>query len=201
MNNLRPWQLPLFKKNLADGILQPHYGGFQSIIQGAWSDYLNLPDRTRAQFSATARANCVHSFMIFRARSYFMRIPKAYETTSYGQILFGINGEILIRFKKLKRNRRPSNYPTRHAIDFAAQLNLPGIEPAARVTVGYVLNRTQTEIMEVLVTYSVADKIIWSLQIEEPGTQTNIVPYPTRQPLKPRVRPKEIKKKKNENEQ
>lgn len=202
MSNLRPRQLPLFKRNLADSVLQPHYPGFQGIIQGAWRDYLDLPDKTRAQFSPTVRANCVHSFMIFRARAYFMRIPKAYETNSYGQILFGINGQILIRFKKLRKNGRSSNYPTDHAVDFAAQMNLPGIEPAARVTVGYILNRTQTEIVAILVTYCIGKRIEWVIEIDEPNTQTNVVPYPTKSLTKPRVRPKEIKKKKkNENEE
>jgi hypothetical protein len=200
MSNLRPRQLPLFRWNLADGILQPHYSGFQSIVQGAWADYKNLPDKDRAQFSPTARANCVHSFMVFRARAYFMRIPKAYETASFGQILFGINGQVLIRFKKLKKNRMPSNYPTTHAVDFAAQLNLPGIEPAARVTVGYILNKNQTEIIAILVTYIVGKTIVWTIDIDEPGSQVNVVPYPTRTLNRPRVRAKNVKKKKKNDE-
>src|ERR1700738_4897176 len=144
MSNLQPHQLPLFKMNLADGLLQPHYAGFRAIIQGAWVDYQNLPPSTKAQLSNSARANCVYSFMIFRARAYFNRVPKAYETNSRGLILFGIDGKILIRFKKLKKDKTPSNYPTEHAVQFSAQLNLPGIEPAARVTTGYILNSTPT---------------------------------------------------------
>lgn len=201
MNNLRPRQLPLFRRNLADGILQPHYQGFQSIVQGAWTDYLNLSPKDRAQFSPTTRANCVHNFMIFRARAYFLRIPKSYETSSFGQVLFGINGEVLIRFKKLKKNRLPSNYPTPHAVDFAAQLTLPGIEPAARVTVGYILSKNQTEILTILVTYCVGNRIVWTIDIDEPVDQINVVPYPSRTLTKPRVRAKNVKKKKKNEEQ
>lgn len=96
----------------------------------------------------------------------------------------------------------PSNYPTDHAVDFAAQLNLPGIQPAARVTVGYILNRTQTEIVAILVTYCIGNRIEWIIEIEEASIQTNVVPYPSKPLTKPRVRPKEIKrKKKTENEE
>lgn len=203
MNNLRPRQLPLFRRNLADGILQPHYQGFLSIVQGAWADYLNLPAKDRAQFSPTTRANCVHNFMIFRARAYFLRIPKSYETESSGQILFGIDGKVLIRFKKLRKNKLPSNYPTTHAVEFAAQMTLPGVERAARVTVGYILNKSQTEILTILVTYCIGDRIIWTIDIDEPGEGTgfNVVPYPTKPLTKPRVLAKNVKKKKKNEEQ
>jgi hypothetical protein len=50
------------------------------------------------------------------------------------------------------------------------------------------------------VTYIVGKTIVWTIDIDEPGSQVNVVPYPTRTLNRPRVRAKNVKKKKKNDE-
>ena len=141
MKNLPPVQLSLFSQDDADSILNPHYTAFEEFMFGAWKDWESVPVAQRTQLSPRARAACVYDFIVNRAKTYFSKVKGADLVVRRGLILFGLDGKVLLRFKKLNKNKKASNILTNQQIEFSLQRTLPGIPPqAARLIVGYQLN-------------------------------------------------------------
>jgi hypothetical protein len=151
--------------------------------------------------STTARANNLYSFMIHHARTYFTDDPnvKIFDKRLF---LVGIKGLALLRFKKLKSkdDRRSSNYPTLFQRDYSTQRLLPGMPvEAARLTVGYVLDVTQTFIESVFVTYPCGNILHWDFAVEKAAKK--VVAMPVVQQRKRKVLAKNVQDKKKTEEQ
>ena len=57
-----------------------------------------------------------------------------------------VGSDAVIRFKQMDEDGMTRNYPTRQARQYDRGSTLPGLpEPAMRLTVGYLLDATQTE--------------------------------------------------------
>jgi hypothetical protein len=108
---------------------------------------------------------------------------------------------LIVQCKKLDDRGLPRNYPTKTAIRFAYQLNIPGIPPATRLTLGYLLNTPGTEIAEVRLLAQMGQGVAWSreltvnqtvIQIVAPTTTTTMQPAATvaTEPKKRTLQPK-----------
>lgn len=113
--------------------------------------------------------------------------------------MFGVRGQVLFRFKKLDRSGRYKNIPTDQQINLSLQQDLPGVPgKCALVVIGYQLNKLETEIKAILVTYSNGTQVTWDYRLntdDRADQDTNVVPLPKVGPRKPIVRAKRIKKK------
>jgi hypothetical protein len=193
----------LFAEGDADLVLSPYYKAIIGFFFGAWSDWNKLPLRLRAQLTPRARANVIYDCVLQRARVYFNRLGD--ETVRLiekkGLFMFGVRGQVLFRFKKLDRSGKYRNIPTDQQVKLSLQQDLPGVPgKCALVVIGYQLNKLETEIKAILVTYSNGTQVSWDYSLstdrdDQDNQDTNVVPIPRVGPRKPIVRAKKIKKK------
>jgi hypothetical protein len=103
-----------------------------------------------------------------------------------------------LRFKKLRESLLTSNIPTRRQTLLALQLHLPDFPDAPRLVVGYLLNRLQTDIKDILIVYAVGKDVKWFISIleaeESAGGIAPFVSTPPPAPLQPSKKSTFIKK-------
>ena len=147
-------------------LIEPHKERFWRICEEPWERWLQLPDRTLLH--PRTRANLVYDWMLDTARREFAGVVGAefVEVVSKGLTLLRLDGQLLIRFKKLDESRMPRNYPTRHAREYNQQMSLPEIPTATRVFCGYRLNKFETEIRDVSITCTNGVGVAWYIDIE-----------------------------------
>src|SRR5258707_6530640 len=76
---------------------------------------------------------------------------------------------VVIRFKKHDEDGRSRNYPTKQARAYDRGKDLPGLPaPAARLSVGYLLDATGTEFIRTQVARPLANLIGWCAAIIPP---------------------------------
>jgi len=90
-----------------------------------------------------------NAHILARARRECGSVPGLRVLQRRGRLVFNLNDQVLINFKKLSRSYRPSNYPTRQATDYLAQAwpqnmpvqgMLPGMDivpPVTNLVAGY----------------------------------------------------------------
>ena len=76
-----------------------------------------------------------------------------------------VDGTVCVRIKKLNRNFLSSNYPTRQATEWNAQLPLPGFPPGSRVELGYQVDLTGSVLRGLFVLLRLGHTIQWLWQI------------------------------------
>jgi hypothetical protein len=201
MNDLQELPEPLISKEEAKRLLQPYMQTFWEIMSDVWKAWEEIPEKQRMMMTTTARANNLYSFIIHHARSCFSDDPniKIFDKRLF---LVGIKGLVLLRFKKLKGkdDKRSSNYPTLFQRDYSLQRLLPGMpHEAARLTVGYVLDVTQTFIESVFVTYPCGSILHWDFEVERRAAK--VVAMPITQRRERKVRAKNVASKKKTEQQ
>jgi len=82
---------------------------------------------------------------------------------------------LIVQCKKLNDRGLPQNYPTKTALRFAYQLHIPGIPPATRLTLGYMLNALGTEISEVRLLAQMGQGVAWSRELTVNQTINSIL--------------------------
>jgi hypothetical protein len=202
MKNLQDSPQPLISKEEAEKLLSPYMATFWKIMLAVWKAWEEIPEKQRMMMSATARANNLYSFIIHYARTHFSDNPDV-KIMEKRLFLVGIKGAVLLRFKKLKSSddRRSSNYPTLFQRDYSTQALLPGMPPeAARLTVGYALDITQTAIEGVFVTYPCGSILHWDFEVERAAKKVVSMPAVEQRERKRVVRAKNVQPKKKTEE-
>lgn len=160
----------------AEKHLEPYFPALREIINTAWKDWESLPDEQRAKIDARARANCVNSFIIHNTRKYFEERTGVKVAEKRGLFLLDFFDEINLRFKKLNKDKKPSNIKTTQQLNFALQLELPGMPKVVRLTLGYILDITQTKIKDILIVFYKGKNLIWEIPIT--NSSSNIFQLP-----------------------
>lgn len=201
MSNLQEPPPPLISEEDAKRVLEPYMPVFWKMMLAVWKDWEEIPEKQRMMMTPTARANNLYSFILHYARSYFADVPGV--TIIHKRLfLVGIHGLVLLRFKKLKSvfDKRSSNYRTLFQINYSTQRDLPNMPPeAARLTIGYVLDITQTALHGLFVTYPFGDTLYWDFEVERQAVK--VVPMPATQKRERKVRAKNVVSKKKTEEQ
>jgi hypothetical protein len=93
----------------------------------------------------------------------------------HGRILFDIQGQVILHFKKLDRFLHSSNLQTEFAYSFIRQFDLPGIPSTLpRLIAGYIPSPDWTGILSAHITYPNGNEIMWSYSlIGKPQILTN----------------------------
>jgi hypothetical protein len=131
-----------------------------------------------AVHTARTRANALYDLMVQQARIEFRGIRgSVIIDTRDGVTLLEIDEKVLIRFKKLDDDSLPRNFPTERAKDYDMGEELPGIPSSPqRLSLGYRLNRLQTEVKDVLISNSLGGRLLYDIILEEPKEGIAIVP-------------------------
>ena len=202
--NLQEPDPPPISEDEANSILERLYPSFWLVVQAAWKDWEDIPVKQRTRLTARARAGNVSDFLAFHARVILNQLPGVNIIPYRGLFLVGVDGRVVLRFKKLRDDKKTSNILTRQQrlLRENRAAMLPGIPPkAAILVVGYLLNITQTGIEAVLITCQNGNRLEYFIPI--PKTQakssSNIIDMPKREEKqRPIVKPKKIEKKKEE---
>ena len=146
--------------------LEPLYRVGATPLKRYQGEYPN-----RDLHSNRTRANILYDLMVDQARREFRGIRDAelIEPPS-GVTLLTIRDKVCIRFKKLDDDGLPSNYPTPAAKDWENGEDLPGIPSSLqRLSLGYRLNKLQTAVRDVLISNSLAGRLLYDIILEEPN--------------------------------
>lgn len=147
-------------------IITPHLEQIRQCIMLAWKDYNTECEGIRHKTTPTTRAAVVRDNMVHHAKRLFADV-EGVTYLQHGQLfLLIIDNRVCIKFKKLDRKRMPRYIPTQQALLYMSQMEIPEIPPVSKWVAGYRLDRLQTDIEEILITYPVgARSIPWHLEL------------------------------------
>lgn len=143
-----------FTEQDAVEIVRPHADRLWRIsalpIYQYFETYPNL-----AIHSPRTRATIIHDLSVHRARLEYSNIPETEAKIidlQIGHTLLGIQGLMLVRFKKLDEAKCSSNVQTDFIKDYDNGDTLPGLpDRAKRLTLGYRLNYLQNGLRDVFI--------------------------------------------------
>jgi hypothetical protein len=134
--------------------LERHLTPFAGVMEGGWTDYRTLySDKLRGIHTPTARAILVHDHQIERASRYADQAKGVRIAPVEKLRLLVVDDKFSIRLKKLDDGLMPSNWLTGQVKDFRRQHQLPGLPPTYNLELGYVLDKSETAIRLVCLTY------------------------------------------------
>jgi hypothetical protein len=150
---------------------------FDSIVRTGYQAYRSYSPEHLLEHDRRASAACIYCHMTEEAERRFSNRHGIVGKNIRGQKLWIIGQEAIIRFKKMDEDGKTANYPTKQAKDFDAGKDLPGIpKPAARLSVGYFQDETETEIKHVMVSRPIGRSVEWcsGIVLCEDGRWTDI---------------------------
>jgi hypothetical protein len=178
--------------------LQPHRDSLRNVIQSAFSEWMSLTPSQLLDRSARTRASWIFDGMVKHARSSFAGVPGVELRERRNMFFLELNGKVLVRFKKLNRNRQVSNIPTAQQLTLLnqeVQLELNGIPRKLTVlNAGYQLNLLQTDIENLLVTLQEGRSVTWTYalpqDVDGEAFNMTVLPQTPTSPTPPRIRAK-----------
>ncbi|BBK35620.1 hypothetical protein STAQ_06980 [Allostella sp. ATCC 35155] len=127
------------------GALEHLIDDLDEIPRLAHARYRSYPPQHLVEHDRRAAAACVYSHMLADAERRFAGRRGIAPKDIRGLKVWIIEDKAVIRFKKMDEDGRSRNYPTKQAQDFDRGRALPGLPPpAARVSIGYLLDVTET---------------------------------------------------------
>lgn len=177
----------------ARATLEPHLDLFRACIEDAVRSVEKREELDKEFFHVYppgARATLVFWQVVHLAEERFHGRDGVRVTHNRGFLTILIGDKLEIRFKKLRRNKRSSNYLTPTQKNYRFQLRLKGIEEPTRATAGYRLDQ-QGAVRDYLIVCERGRAIRWdiTLPVEASATVAGPVAEATETPT-PRIRPK-----------
>jgi hypothetical protein len=172
-------------------ILGPHEANLLACVEDSWKKFSDHFRSQVAIWHPTSRATMVWQLMVDQARVRFADTKGVRLHDSSERFVLVFEDLLVIRMKKLDEQLQTANYPTETAERVDAQLPIGGIPPKATwLTVGYVLDVSQTKIDSVNVVCHVADVVAWEYALQEPARRAEQLPLIPAESNQPRVRAK-----------
>lgn len=127
-----------------------------------------------------ARAAIVFCHIVDHAEKKFAGIDDVKFERMQNSFLLYIGEDIVLRFKKLKKNGRCSSIATRQQMLFKAQMELPGMESGTLLHAGYSLDIIQQEILQKLVVCQFKNRVLWAIELPTAGGgAVEVMPAPS----------------------
>jgi hypothetical protein len=143
---------------------------FDQICRVAHATYQAYPPKVRLEHDRRAAAACTYSHMYEEAIRRWTDHAGIKGVDIRGRKVWVVGDHAVVRLKKTDEDGKSRNYPTKQDKDYDRGVPLPGLpEPAVRVTVGYLLDPTQTQIVRVQVSRPMGKGILWCAAIVPPG--------------------------------
>ena len=96
-----------------------------------------------------------------------------------GRFLVVIDGQVVIQIKKLTEDLQTVNIETKTSRKFDLQLPLPGYPDNPRLTLGYKLDDFGTQLLEVLLIFSIGNDCQWHYNLQT-GERSQEITFPIR---------------------
>jgi hypothetical protein len=153
-------------ETLVRRILSPYVQTINDAIEASWKKYLDIDDEVRYPWEPRTRANVVNNYICYEIKHRFANITGISIIECHGFLVLNFFDLVLLRFKMLDKNYRAGNILTRQQRDYDDLLELPNLpQKAIRVIAGYLLDKTQTQIRDILVTRPFHRKVVWKYPI------------------------------------
>ena len=192
----------LLSAEAAERRLKTHYQRLDKCIRGAWTAFLRDYGHKRHILSPRSIASIIFDEIINRAQAEFSGIAGVLPKTQNNSFLLYIGEDIVIRFKKIGRDGRCRNIPTRQQNLIDLQIALPGMQKGTMLQAGYMLDDLRQNLLSTMIVCQYAKRVVWAINLAGPA-ENQIAPIsmkPAPQPPKqPRFESKtgEVKKDKS----
>jgi hypothetical protein len=143
---------------------------FDQIPRLAHAIYRQYPAAVLVEHDPRAAAACTYSHMYEEAMRRWGDRSGIKAVDIRNRKVWVVGDHVVVRLKRTDEDGKSRNYPTKQDKDYDRGLPLPGLpEPAVRVTVGYLLDPTQTQIVRVQVARPMGKGILWCAAIVPAG--------------------------------
>ena len=168
------------ERRLAADRLKPYLHLFSKCIEHGWEQWETKYLHKNPVLDARARAAIVYCEIKEEAMRVFDQVDDVVLRTKNGSVLIYIGGDILVRFKKLRKSGRASNIMTSEQLSLYGQRPIPGFLPGNHFNAGYVLDELQQSIERLLLVYQQNKRVVWTIDIDsDTGTAAEVVVMPT----------------------
>lgn len=139
------------------------------ICRYGFTTYRSYPPKVLVEHDPRAAAACIYSHMAAEAERRLTghaRVKALDERKLGGLKVWLVEDIAVLRFKKHDEDGQSRNYPTKQAQDYDGGEPLPGLPPpAARLSVGYLLDPTGTEFKRTQVARPLKSMVDWCAAI------------------------------------
>jgi hypothetical protein len=157
----------------------------RAVVDRAWQEWLETPNRGRFVFLARVRAVLVFDTIARHAIAEFDKDPNIRVMVKGRQTVhFLFKDTVLVRFKKGNLKGVGSNIETQAALNFIdPQGVIPGLVPEImKIEVCYMLDTLGVDLAEVAVVARDREQRIWSYPIERQRPSAPVIGIPPRAP-------------------
>lgn len=139
---------------------------FDYIARHGHAVYRTYKPEHLIEHTPRAQATCIYDHMVAEAERRFDGKNGVNMIEIHGLKLWVIGDHTAVRFKKMDEDGKSRNYPTKQAKAFDLMEQLDGLSPIpTRVSVGYVLDQTGTQIQRVQIARPNGKKVDWCAAI------------------------------------
>jgi hypothetical protein len=167
-------------------VLEPYHDALHACVIAAWKRWKeDFAPRLQLPYPR-CRANVIYDLMIEEARKRFSGLPEVAIVEGVQRALLSV-GDLLLRFKKVDDQLHTRNYPTQGALQYDAQLRLPGVPRGTRVTIGYRVDEFRQQLSAIFVILAAGRRVLGAYELlpneglsfaPTPLPMAPIVPFP-----------------------
>jgi hypothetical protein len=140
---------------------------FDAIARAAHGRFRAYAPADLIELDSRAQAACTYSHMLAEAYRRFdgRSGVRALDIRNL-KVWHFEQADVVIRLKKMDEDGRSRNYPTKQAKAFDGQMELPGLpSPPIRLTAGYLLDATGTELIRSQISLPLGREIEWCVAV------------------------------------
>lgn len=177
--------MPVANQDQVKGILADFEARIRSIIDAAWQEWLEHPNRSRYVFPKRMRAQVVFDAIARLALEEFDGDQNIHVILKKQTVHFLFKDQVLVRFKKGNSRGVGSNIVTQAVLDFVdPQRSIPDLLPdILRVEICWTPDDIGVSLDEVAVVARDRSKRIWAYPLGRhvAGASAEIIPLPSPQ--------------------
>ena len=186
----------LLTEDQAWALLRGHIDDIRTCLVAGWNAWRDLGSRVPdhvVRFDSTTRAGIINNEIVAEARRRFHNVPGVNVTAQGRMVVLVFGGILILRFKKIDRNFRTRNVPTRQAQRFQYQMEMEGLPPEATVVVaGYLLTALQDAVHGNWLVCSYGTGLEWKIPLDSLTSSSPALLQTAPDPARPPVRSAKI---------
>lgn len=149
----------------------------EECVKEGWNELRMVQTSMHPGMRVRARRTLLQELVVKQIEKAFGEIPgfRIIEGKT-GRVLLVVADRLVLQFRHVDGELRTANFPTKMAKDFDEQRHIEGLPPLPRLTIGYRLDKLETDVAAVYVIFSIGKKRVWHYRLNEGndtyGTET-----------------------------
>jgi hypothetical protein len=169
-SNGNPQQPPTPPKHIltlkeAEGRINPYKMLLDQCIQHGWDAYNQDYKHKHHILRPRSRATIIFDEIVYKAAEVFHALAGVNFKPYRNSFFLYIGDDIVVRFKKIKKNGRCSSISTHQQSLFQMQIEIPGMEKGTMLQAGYVLDDLQHQLVRKLVVCEFDKRVLWTIEL------------------------------------